>query len=262
MPPEQHFFSDRGTRKFVVHLEPASSPGAPTSGTYLSGDVYMDSEREIWRCLQGGTPGTWEKLVPSDLITASKLSPGQHFTGTLFDYPLAGSPTNRTIQYTRIWLQAGLKIDRMRVYQEGGGSPSRNIRLGIYNQTPGSEQDETLPPNALVAQTASSPTDSANNSSFVDYNLRNDTTPGSNGTMDQTYETTYTGYYWLAVIVDSTSLSFATTNTVRANFIPRRVEAYSGSVDTVLPALAGGHSGSSGLTNPVGGIGLIMAVDE
>jgi hypothetical protein len=36
-----------------------ATTGAPTSGTWLAGDVWMDSAAVLWLCTVGGTPGTW-----------------------------------------------------------------------------------------------------------------------------------------------------------------------------------------------------------
>lgn len=36
-----------------------ASPGAPTTGTWDTGDLVMDSAKTWWRCSVAGTPGTW-----------------------------------------------------------------------------------------------------------------------------------------------------------------------------------------------------------
>ena len=36
-----------------------STTGAPSSGTWTTGDVIMDSAKIWWLCTAGGTPGTW-----------------------------------------------------------------------------------------------------------------------------------------------------------------------------------------------------------
>lgn len=35
------------------------STGAPTTGTWVTGDAIMDSAKVWWYCTAGGTPGTW-----------------------------------------------------------------------------------------------------------------------------------------------------------------------------------------------------------
>lgn len=39
-----------------------STAGAPTSGTWARGDIWLDSNNVLWICTTAGTPGTW--LVP------------------------------------------------------------------------------------------------------------------------------------------------------------------------------------------------------
>ncbi len=36
-----------------------ATPGAPSTGTWVAGDVVMDSAKVLWRCTTDGTPGTW-----------------------------------------------------------------------------------------------------------------------------------------------------------------------------------------------------------
>lgn len=52
----------RGTLQSVFHIQPAGNPGAPVSGDYKKGDIYTDSNGDIYRCTASGNPGTWVKL--------------------------------------------------------------------------------------------------------------------------------------------------------------------------------------------------------
>lgn len=36
-----------------------TTTGAPTTGTWVTGDTLMDSAKVWWLCTAGGTPGTW-----------------------------------------------------------------------------------------------------------------------------------------------------------------------------------------------------------
>jgi hypothetical protein len=38
---------------------PQAVSGAPTGGTWVQGDLYVDANSVIWVCQVGGTPGTW-----------------------------------------------------------------------------------------------------------------------------------------------------------------------------------------------------------
>jgi hypothetical protein len=49
-----------------LRLDPASTPGAPTSGSHKRGELYVDSNGDLFYCKAdgaAGTPGTWLKVV-------------------------------------------------------------------------------------------------------------------------------------------------------------------------------------------------------
>jgi hypothetical protein len=46
-----------------LFLAPGVSTGAPSAGTHVKGEVYVDSAGVLWSCIQGGTPGTWVRLT-------------------------------------------------------------------------------------------------------------------------------------------------------------------------------------------------------
>ena len=110
--------------------------------------------------------------------------------------------------------------------------------MGIYTQT--DPANAAGIPNTRVAQTLSIATNGTSGT-FV-------TEPLIGG--DYTIATT--GFYWVAIVSDSTSLKFAVSAVARANFLPVRQEAGSG---TTLPATTGT------LTNPVSSILYIAAVE-
>ena len=170
---------------------------------------------------------------------AGKQTPKEHFLdGSLLAYGAVGAHGlgASVIQYTRVWLTAGLIIDRVRVFVDSGGNASRHIRVGLYSQT--DPANEALPPNNR---------------------LRESTEWGTavTGYLDapfgSAYVVTVTGYYWVAMVADSTSVKFSITAIVyRADFIGRRAE---GTTGTILPATA------SGLTNPAASLVYASAVE-
>lgn len=53
----------RGTRKNQFNIKPASALGAPSSGTYMKGDIHIDADGVIRTCITAGTPGTWREIA-------------------------------------------------------------------------------------------------------------------------------------------------------------------------------------------------------
>jgi hypothetical protein len=45
-----------------LNLAPSGTPGPPGSGGHAAGDVWFDSSRILWVCINGGTPGTFARL--------------------------------------------------------------------------------------------------------------------------------------------------------------------------------------------------------
>jgi len=179
------------------------------------------------------------KWKTSSLGGASPVvNPGELMFGTLLDYPAAGNVTSGTVFFLRLKISAGVVIANMRTFVDSGGTVSRAVRMGIYSQT--DPADPTGVPVTRVAQTASTTTE-ADNGLFK-------TEPLSGGN----YTILSTGFYWLAVVSDSTSLKFAVSAVARADFLPVRQEAGTG---TVLPATTGT------LTNPVSSVLYLAAVE-
>ena len=46
-----------------LRLVPFNSPGSSTTGFHLMGELYVDSEGNLFFCKSNGTPGTWVKLA-------------------------------------------------------------------------------------------------------------------------------------------------------------------------------------------------------
>ncbi|MDX1643435.1 MAG: hypothetical protein R3244_03650 [Thermoanaerobaculia bacterium] len=165
-------------------------------------------------------------------------SPGLYFLGSILDYSSAAGPPSGEVQYTRVFLLAGLTINAIEVFVDSGGSAGREIRLGIYDQaTPDSPAGV---PSTRVAQSASTPTGGADGT----YLVLPMTTP---------YVVPVTGFYWLALVVNNSALKLVTTPAVyRENYPPVRRQTVAG---TALPASA------SGLSNPQSAIAFVAATE-
>jgi hypothetical protein len=50
-------------RSAPLHLEPATTAGAPTTGTHLRGDLYVDVNGNLFFCKVSGTPGIWKQIA-------------------------------------------------------------------------------------------------------------------------------------------------------------------------------------------------------
>jgi hypothetical protein len=48
--------------KAQLRLRPKGSAGAPTTGSHLKGELYLDSNARLFVCTADGTPGTWRSV--------------------------------------------------------------------------------------------------------------------------------------------------------------------------------------------------------
>jgi hypothetical protein len=53
---------DFSGKEAPIRLGAASTPGAPTSGVHHRGELYVDSNGDLFYCKADGTPGTWKKV--------------------------------------------------------------------------------------------------------------------------------------------------------------------------------------------------------
>jgi len=169
---------------------------------------------------------------------SSAVNPGELMFGTLLDYPSAGNVTAGTVFFLRLKLSAGLVLGSMRAFIDSGGTASREVRMGIYSQTDPTDPDGV--PVTRIDQTISFATNGLNGLFHTEPFIGGD------------YTIATTGFYWLAVVSDSTSVKFAVSAVARADFLPIRQEAGSG---TTLPATTGT------LSNPVSSILYLAAVE-
>ena len=208
-----------------------------TQGYELGSCWTNTADDTIFACVHNAAGAAiWKEI--SNVPGAGKQTPKEHFLEPLLAYGAVGAhPLGAsTIQYTRVWLTAGLEIDYIRVFIDSGGLASRYIRMGLYDQV--DPLSTSGVPNTRVATTARVGTEVEE---YIDAPL------------SSTYTVTITGYYWIAFVTDTVSVKFSITETVyRADFAPRRAETTTG---TTLPATA------SGLTNPAGGIAYVSALE-
>ncbi len=40
----------------------AGAPGAPSTGTHVNGEVYLDNGANVWLCVTSGSPGGWARV--------------------------------------------------------------------------------------------------------------------------------------------------------------------------------------------------------
>lgn len=139
-----------------------------------------------------------------------------------FQFNFAG---NSTVGYYRVLLHGGQQISNMRTFVEalgGGPASGKNIRMGIYDQT--DLMDDTLGPNAKVAETASTNLGGAAGT-FVTAALTSPFTPP------------VTGWYWLALACQNAGVTFRGTGAYPAGFAKIREES---TTNDNLPATAAG----------------------
>ena len=206
---------------------------------YEIGSLWVNEVEHTSFICTSATTGAARWKSSSLAGAGSLVNPGEFMFGTLLDYPSPGNASSGTVFYLRLKISAGVVITGMRTFIDSGGTPSRNIRMGIYTQAVPASPSGT--PNTRVAQTAAVDT-GGQNGMFMTVALA-----GGN------YVLPYTGYYWIAIVSDSTSVKFAVTATARADFLPVRQESGTGAT---LPATAGA------LTNPVSSVIYVSAVGD
>lgn len=212
-----------------------------TNSGFSVGDHWVNTANEsIWQAISVSAGAAVWSRIDNEIGTGSgaAVNPGELMFGTLLDYPTAGNVSTGEVQYVRVRLHKGVVISSMRTFIDSGGTGSRNVRMGLYSQTLAS--DESGEPVTRVAQTNSVATNGANSSFITELFI------GGN------YIIPDTGFYWLAIITDSTSLKFAVSATHRANFLAVRRATETG---TTLPSTA------AGLSNPVSAVIYVAGVE-
>ena len=196
--------------------------------------------RRTWTCFNNATnTAIWRRTDNTDASESlGREAPRSHFLGSsLLLYSGTGGNTSGEIQYTRVWLIAGTILSSMETYISSGGNGSRDVRYGLYSQA--DPLSEAGVPVTRVAQTAASPTTGGSGTFF-------------NLPLTAPYTVGATGYYWLATIQDSSAISFVTTASMQAGFLPVRRE---NGATTVLPVTAGA------LSNPTSAVIFVAGVE-
>lgn len=99
----------------VTALYRRSSPGAPTTGPWIAGNLVLDSLGILWYCTVSGTPGTWTTQMLPAIVAAD-----HNFTGWTYD-PIA-------IQGSLAQITAGLSyVARVKNF----GSTVSNIHMHL-----------------------------------------------------------------------------------------------------------------------------------
>jgi hypothetical protein len=207
---------------------------------YEAGSWWINTVNETsFRCITPAAALAKWKQDTNEVGGSIAIPDKNLMYGTLLDYPNASGQAVGAVQYVQIKLPVDLIITDFRTFVDSGGTGSRSLRMGLYGQS--DPDDPGADPVTRLAQTAST------------------TTTGVNGTFVELPPTTgdYTipasGYYWLALVADSGALKFAVSISHRADFLPVRKEASTG---TTLPATTGV------LTNPVDSLSFMSAIEE
>ncbi|MHA2063657.1 MAG: hypothetical protein ACXABY_04655 [Candidatus Thorarchaeota archaeon] len=209
---------------------------------YVRGSAWVNASTQVtFTCVSALEDNALWKRVSFNINTPGGTSPDEIMYGSLLDYPRSGNVTSGEIQYVRVHIDASVVVKSFRTFVDSGGFPSRNIKMGLYDQTVPS--DKTLGPNARIAQTNEIDTNGTDGL-FVDANVS-----GGN------YVIPATGFYWLAIVTDSPSIKFALSEVYRKDFLPVRRESGAGTSAVSLPTVA------SGLTNPVSSLIYVALVE-
>jgi hypothetical protein len=210
-----------GRSNFTAVVGPTTSDD--TTKGYAPGSFWLDTvSGTLYTCASAEAGTAFWSFIQTPNNDVGDDRPGEFFLGDLLSYAGSANQTASEIQYARVWLTAGIALKAMVFFQDAGGNPARDVRMGLYSQT--TPTDTAGVPVTRVAQTANWDTQAADNGKFVRVVLTAD------------YTITVSGYYWIALITDSTSLSFASTAVARTNLWPVRRET---GATTVLPATAG-----------------------
>lgn len=185
-----------------------------------------------------GTPG-FDAIDGSLLRNVGSTGiPGEIAFGNRLNYVNAqGSLSSGLVQYVRVKIAAGLTIAGMQTFIANASGGTKNIRMGLYGQA----DPTTLlgVPTTKLAETGVRSVASTSNLFVFE--------PFISGN----YVIPTTGYYWLAIVQDSSSISYAIAPGIHPGFLPSFTESSTG---TTLPATVGTLNASTGPLVFVSGI--------
>jgi len=178
---------------------------------------------------------TVNELIQANLEEPGVITPG----GSLYFYGTTGGFTADEVQYARTFLRVGREYGSMRAYVASSTGPTKDIRMGVYDQADPSNGSGV--PNAKIRETALT-LPSTGVFTAAAFTAGNWTVPES-------------GYYWLAIVRESAGGQFnviQTNATYPANFLSVRRQTTTG---TALP------STTSGLSNPASSVILASLLE-
>ncbi|MGW3025864.1 hypothetical protein [Streptomyces sp. NPDC001221] len=160
-----------------------TSTGAPTSGTWATGDAVQDSAGAWWLCTAGGTPGTWATSpgsvdsVPADAGLVSWSLPPWAASS-------AGPGNGGFVYYMRVKVPVATTVTGVRLYQTAAGSTltSGQCLVGLY--------------------------DASGNRVAISADQSTAWASGSQINKDSAFTGQYNaaaGYYWIAVLFNGTT---------------------------------------------------------
>lgn len=200
---------------------------------------------ELWACVDA-TAGAakWKTVTDAAGAAASQTRPKSTFLGGLLDYTGADVEVNDEITFVRNWYPAGAKILELEIFPTQVGGSSRNIYLGIYDQT--DVANPNLGPNNKVAEVTVFTADTVTANVFNKHTI---TTPGGGYTIPAT------GYYWHAFLSrgtggPGTKIKPVLTADYVSGFTPVRFKAG----QTSLPASAGAVTTAGGALVYIAGV--------
>jgi len=235
---------DAGTQSFAYERDPGVDDDFVTLGAQrgdiwvnlLTGTTYLCHSTETGSAVwipQGGGGG-------------DTTTPGLYLLGGILDYPSSARMVASEVQYSRIFLPAGIELNNAMTFVDTLGAATRYVRMGLYAQADPTDLDTGLPV-TRVAQSNAVATGPGLDGLYLDLPFTDAPTGGS-GT-PTSYTIPDTGYYWVALISDNNVVKLATSLVYRESYLPVRRETSTGSV---LPATAGT------LTNPSSAVALAI----
>jgi hypothetical protein len=200
--------------------------GPPASGTFVAGDYVVDTGGLIWVCTTGGSPGTWQQVngrTLRDQYTAVTGTIGETLTRSS-QLNSAQTLTSQLLLMTAVALPAGAVVGHLAFCSASTAvNGPQHWWFGLY--------DNLLNQLAVTADQTS--TAWAGNT----YKSLAVATIASGASA--TFTTTYTGLYYIGIMVEASSATPTLVGTVQTN----------GSVISLTPVLAG-TSDSSQTTPP------------
>lgn len=108
---------------------PTTDDGPPTAGTFIVGDVWVDSLGAKFRCTVAGTPGTWVQIAPAFVAAF----PGSPLTNYLVAWESEG--WRQYFYNGSIWVPVftGAKIYRALLSQAGTGAPVATVLVNMLS---------------------------------------------------------------------------------------------------------------------------------